>query len=115
MLSAEQILKSDDTPAVEKVDVPEWDGYVFVKVMSGASRDRWELSTSRALEKPGTANVRASLCVATVCDENGNRLFTDNQVANLGEKSSAALDRVYAVAQRLNKLSSSDIEELEKN
>ena len=114
-LSAEAILKADDTGERVRVDVPEWGGFVFVGMMTGAERDRWEISTSNALEKPGTANVRASLCAATMCDETGKRIFTPNQANDLGRKSAAALDRVYTAARKLNKVSEGDIEELEKN
>jgi len=115
MLTAEQILKADDLSERVEVDVPEWGGSVYVQIMSGSARDRWELTTAKALDKPGTANVRAGLCVATICDEKGKRLFSDGQVAALGAKSSAALDRVYAVAKKLNKISDEDIETLEGN
>lgn len=115
MLSAEQILKAADLGNVERVDVPEWGGHVFVRVMNGAERDRWELAAADGIEKRSTANVRASLCAATICDENGKRLFTDNQAANLSAKSAIALDRVFTAAKRLNKRNDKDIEELEKN
>ncbi len=115
MLTAEQILKAADTCNPVKVPVPEWGGDVYVRVMTGAERDRWEIATSNALEKPGQANIRAGLCAAAICDESGKRLFTDNQAAALGGKSGVALDRVYDVARKLNKVSDGDIEELEKN
>ncbi|MCP5017110.1 MAG: hypothetical protein GY938_17840 [Ketobacter sp.] len=115
MLTAEQILKADDRAELVKVDVPEWGGSVNVCVMSGSCRDRWELATAGAVDRPGTANIRASLCAYTTCDEKGKRLFSDGQIAALGEKSSAALDRVFSVARKLNKISDDDIEELEKN
>jgi hypothetical protein len=114
-LTGEQILKADDVGKLEKVEVPEWGGEVYVKVMNGQSRDRWELSTSKAIESPGTANIRASLVAACACDENGKRLFSDGQVAAIGQKSAIALDRVYEVAKDINQLEDKDIEELEKN
>ena len=115
ILSAEQILKSDDLGDLEKVECPEWGGSIYVKIMDGASRDRWELMTSKAMNAPNTANVRASLVAATACDKEGKRIFTNNQIALIGNKSAIALDRIYAVAKRINKLEDDDIEELEKN
>ena len=114
-LTGEQILKADDVGEIVEVDVPEWGGTVCVKVMDGAGRDRWELQTTKALESPATANVRAGLVAACACDDKGKRLFTDNQAAALGKKSATALDRVYDVAKQINKLEDGDIEELEKN
>ena len=59
--------------------------------------------------------MRARLVGLTVIDETGQRLFTDDEVDLLGAKSGAALDRVFAVAQKLNGLSGADVEELSKN
>ncbi len=115
MLSAEQILKADDRGEIEKVNVPEWGGDVYVSIMSGAARDYFELEASKAVENPGSNSIRALLCAATICDESGKRLFANNQITKLSEKSGRALDRVFSVAQRVNKITDSDIEELEKN
>ena len=115
MLSAEKILKAQDLSELEKVDVPEWGDFVYVRKMNGMERDRWELMTSNAVEKPMGANIRASLCAMTICDEKGKRLFTDNQMNALGAKSASALDRIFSVSKDLNKLNDDDIEELEKN
>ena len=48
-------------------------------------------------------------------DESGQRLFTDEEADLLGAKSGAALDRVFAIAQKLNGLSGADVEEFSKN
>ncbi len=115
MLTAEQILKADDMGDTRTVSVPEWGGELCVRKMNGMERDRWELLTSKAVDKPGLANIRASLCAMTICDEKGKRLFSDGQMAALGAKSAVALDRIFDVARDLNKLKDEDIEELEKN
>ena len=115
MLSADEILKAPDIDGIEKLNVPEWGGEICVKIMTGAERDRWEMQTTALLKNPANINIRASLCAMTICDEKGKRLFTDAQVDELGKKSSIALDRVFTVAQRLNRLTNSDLEELEKN
>ena len=60
-------------------------------------------------------NVRARFAVLTLVDDKGARLFTDADAKVLGEKSAAALDRVFAVAQRLNGFSSLDAEDLAGN
>ena len=114
-LNAETILKADDSGKPEKVDVPEWGGFVYVRVMSGVERDRWELLITKGMDKASTANIRASLASFVCCDESGKRLFTDNQASNLGIKSSVALDRIFEVAQRVNCLKDEDIKELEGN
>jgi len=115
MLSKGDILSREDLTR-ELVDVPEWDGQVYVRTMTGAERDAFEM----ALSNGGTGrvtmtNIRARLAALTVCDEKGKRLFEEGDAAALGGKSAAALDRIFAVAQRLNKIGADDVKALEKN
>lgn len=99
MLTREQILQCDDLPK-ETVKVPEWGGEVQVRTMTGTDRDAFEASL---IGKEGRLeNVRARLVSLTLCDAAGSRLFTDSDITALGGKSARALDRVFAVAQRLN-------------
>jgi hypothetical protein len=83
--------------------------------MTGRQRDEFEASLMERRGKKqvvNTANVRAKLVARTVIDEAGKRLFTDGDVATLGEKSGAAIDRIYAVAARLSGISEEDVEDL---
>lgn len=114
ILSRDQILKAEDTQT-ETVSVPEWGGEVIVRTMTGHARDRFE---SQIVGKNGGTdmnNIRAKLAAATIVDDKGELLFSENDVAKLGKKSAAALDRVFVAAQRLNRISDSDVEELAKN
>lgn len=100
MLTKEAILSADDLPR-ERVSVPEWGGDVFVRTMTGTDRDAFEASLIG--NKDGRMeNVRARLVSLTLCNEIGTRIFGDDDIAALGAKSAKALDRVFAVAQRLN-------------
>lgn len=112
ILTREQILGT--VCAKQVVPVPEWGGEVIVADMGGTARDqfeRWCLDNADGR----FVGVRATLASYAVVGEDGARLFTPDDVAALGEKSAAALDRVYEVASRLNRLSKKDAEELEKN
>ncbi len=115
MLSAKEILSAPDIGDLRKVEVPEWGGHVFVKIMSGAERDYWEVLSTHQMREMKTINLRATLCVMTVCDEKGKRLFKDEEVKPLGDKSAIVLDRIFDIASRLNKLTNDDLKELEKN
>jgi len=113
LLTKEQILSKDDLKS-EIVEVPEWGGEVRVCTMSGFARDRFELSITG---KTGNnmENIRAKLAAATIVDESGNLLFNEKDLAELGKKSCAALDRVFAASQRVNLITNSDVESLAKN
>lgn len=120
MLNREQILKANDLKT-ETVAVPEWGGDVLVRMMTGTARDKFEEQTFSAGRKKGGKsevsfdNIRARLVAAVVVDEEGNLLFTSSDIAELGKKSAAALDRIFTVAQRLNGFTKEDIDELAKN
>ena len=114
MLTKEQILQAEDLKT-ETVEVPEWGGSVCVRTMTGTERDAFEQSIVENKGKTNLANIRARWCAAVVIDESGNRLFDDKDIAELGKKSASALDRVFAVAQKLNGFGEKDIENLEKN
>ena len=113
ILSRDAILKSDDLKK-ETVSVPEWGGDVIVAAMTGEARDEWEQSLVSG-KTVSLANIRARLVAATVVDEKGQRMFSNADVAALGKKSAAALERCVKVAQRLNRLTESELGELSKN
>lgn len=114
ILSKEQILSVDDSKT-QVVEVPEWGGEVIISTMSGFARDRFEASCIGKGGGMNMQNIRAKLVAATVVDEQGNLLFNEKDVSALGRKSCAALERVFEAAQRLNKISEEDVEELAKN
>ena len=114
ILTLESILAADDAK-VQTVNVPEWGGDVCVRVMSGTDRDRFESSIMVA-GKVSTDQFRAKLVAATVCDEEGKLLCSDQlHVEQLGRKSSVALSRVFDAAQKLNGLTKDDVDEMVKN
>ena len=107
LLSKTAILAAQDLQT-EDVEVPEWGGAVRVRSFTGRERDAFQASMVRGDgrdRKVDRTNMRARLVGLTVIDETGQRLFTDEEVDLLEAKSGAALDRVFAVAQKLNGLS----------
>lgn len=117
LLNRDAILSAEDLEK-ELVHVPEWGGHVYVRALTGAERDAFEASMvdQRGRDrKMNLKNLRARLCALTICDEEGNRLFSDADVEALGRKSAAALTRVFAVAQRLSGLTQDDVDELAGN
>lgn len=103
------------------VPVPEIEegGEVIVQSMTGAERDKFEASLTIDQGKKGVKadlkNVRARMVAATVVDERGRKLFTPNDVEELGKTSAAALDRIFAVSRELSGMSEKDVEELAEN
>lgn len=114
ILTKEQILKAEDVKRI-KLAVPEWGGEVYISMMSGTARDEFESGILENLKGGKVSNSRARLAVATITDENGNRLFDRDDIEALGAKSSVALERCIKEAQKLNRLTSEDLEAAEKN
>ena len=116
ILNKTEILNVNDI-VVKEVQIPEWgeDATVYVKGMTGAERDKFESSLVVLRGKSQTlnmANIRAKLASLTICDENGKRLFSEQDVQVLSQKSASALQRVFVVAQKLSRIGDEDIEEL---
>lgn len=111
-LTKEQIIQAQDLKT-EVVDVPEWGGQVRVRTITAKERDAFE--TQLASEKGGLENIRAKFVAATLIDEKGKLLFDEMQISQLGNKSGAAVDKVFAIGQKLAGLGAKDVEELTKN
>ena len=113
-LTKAQILEADDLPT-EIVEVPEWNGSVIVRTITGSERDAFEASVITESGGKNMEYLRSKLVALSVVDEEGNHLFTMNDAKELGEKSARAIDKVFSVAQRLSGLSKKDVEELTEN
>lgn len=121
ILSRDKILGAAGKRQTKVVPVPEIEegGEVIVQSMSGAERDRFESSLviegKKGQQKADLKNVRARLVAATVVDDKGRKLFTPNDVEELGKISAAALDRMFSAARELSGMSEKDVEELAEN
>jgi hypothetical protein len=99
----------------EVVQVPEWGGAVAVRELTGTERDTFEQSMVKVgadgKRAPDLTNMRAKLCAWCMVDGiTGDRLFSDQDLAELGNKSAVALDRVFRAAQRINGMGGEDVE-----
>ena len=104
------ILGMDDLPRKE-VPVPqEWASLngarLYIRGMTAGERDVY-LSEIVDLEtqKPKAGNWTALLVVRTLVDEEGKRVFADDDAAALAGKSPRALDALAEVARELSGLS----------
>jgi len=119
-LTKVQILSAQDIKK-EKVNIPEWGGDIWVKSLTGKERDAFEKSimefSAEAGVKPKVIyeNMRAKLCVLTVCDDNGLLIFTEDDVEALGKKSAKPLSVIFDLAQKLSGLTEEDVKGLSKN
>jgi hypothetical protein len=113
MLSRDDILRALDL-RIERVEVPEWNGYVFVKTMTARERAEWE-SIVAGMDASSTYKKLALMVASTVCDESGQLLFTADDVEALQDKNGAVLLRLGEVAIKVNVITAEDIESLSGN
>lgn len=114
------ILTASDLPT-EKVPVPEWGGTVLVRGLTAAERDAYDMSLVeqregvQGISLTNMTNMRARLVARCVVDEKGTRLFNDEDVEALGQKSGTPIDRIAEVARRLSGMLPEEKKALEKN
>jgi hypothetical protein len=108
VLSVTGILDACDL-AVERVEVPEWNGIVLIKQLSAAGI----LKLQAQLEED-TKNLEGLylVLVATIVKEDGTPLFTAEDIPRLKEKNLSILHRLQRVALRINTMVSQEPAEL---
>jgi hypothetical protein len=106
VLSATEILEADDIQVVD-IDVPEWGGVVKLRPMSAEESIAYNEAV-KAGDKRHGAVILASTCLV---DEEGKKLFTEDQARGLVKKSLAALLRIQKVALKVNGFVDDEVKE----
>lgn len=128
LLTREAFFATTVAPQTEDVAWPEANTSIRVRGLTGLERDRFEQAIfdnqqrrERARKKAGAKPVpaipfRLALVVRAIVDEDGQRLFKDDEYTVVGERLPAEVtERVFDTARRLSGMSDKDAEELEGN
>ena len=108
-LSKNAILAHDDKD-IKRISVPEWGGEVCIRVLNGEERARFESIFTE--KKEDLFKVRFVAC--SLCDEDGSRLFKDDEVEALAEKSSRVINRLFDACWEHSCLASASVDEAGK-
>ena len=111
--SAADILSLQDRKTTLPLFVKAWGREVLLRDPSAADRDEWEVFATN--NRGQYAMWRAKVAQILLCDASGKRLFTEKQLAEIGEKSAAAVNEIWEVGVKLFSVTDQEIEELEKN
>lgn len=112
-LTKEQILAANDMDLLE-IEVPEWSGSVYCRVMTVGERDAYEREWIGKRET-GVENFRTKFLQRVLCNKDGELLFSAEEVALLSKKSARVMAKLWDKAMKHNHLMADDVEELAKN
>ena len=100
----------------EDVPVPQLDGMLRMRAMSGAARDEFQEYMRSFGEGPRpTSAIHAALLVQTCVEESGEPMFTMEDLELVRGKSAAAIDVMAAAAMRINGLGVHAVADAAKN
>ena len=112
ILSKDDIKNVDDL-TLRTVAVPEWNGEVCVKSLSGRARSNIEAKVQRDVN-PG--EIRIDIVMGGACDEDGNLLFTDKDDRKwLQEKNASALDLIATEILEVSGMNKDSVGDAEGN
>lgn len=96
---------------VQQMDVPDW-GQVYIRQWTVAERSKFQSAYAEAHKEGKGADVLSNLVAISLSDENGNRLFTDDEIPLLANRSAVALDDIALAAFEFNGI---DLDAKKKN
>lgn len=114
-LSIADLLGTDDKK-IDRLPIPEWGGYIYLRNMSATERSEIEDLFSKIVEsKTGSGKFRSELLRRTWCDAQGNLVLEDKAVAeHMMKKSASAIERIFDKACEINAFRQKDVEVLKK-
>jgi hypothetical protein len=123
LLSRVEILEADDT-SYEIIETPEWGQGSGVRVRSLTAFEKDHLESAMVEVRKNKAhidakgflrNFRAKLVAMGAVDENGDAIFSELDVARLGQKNAAPVSRLSEAIQRLSAMTKEDVDEMVGN
>ena len=94
-LTREEINHAEDHTSTT-VEVPEWGGTVRIRTLSGNELE----SMYAAASAEGHSRLYGPMLVRCLCNEDGGRLYSDEEMDELMDRHAAVLVRLYEEAVR---------------
>lgn len=114
-LSKAALLAAANQTKLEPLELPELGGTVYVKAMTAGEREAFEQDMDgKDLIK--SKKVRATVFANSVTDENGNRLFTSDDIDAINNLPASIVSKVFDKSNELNGIDTKQaVEQAEKN
>jgi len=113
-LTAADILAAQDLRRVP-FSVPEWGGQVHVREMACAEMDVFSPIAARFKEAEFNLADMCRVCALTLCDKDGHRLFTNEEIDALAAKNPKPIQAVFLKALEVSGLTKTAIEAEKKD
>lgn len=94
---------------VEKIDVPEWNGVVYARRLSAADAEAMGLFTQT--DQAASGRLMLTMLVNCLTDENGERLFADDDTAAIAAADFKIVVRLFQAVAKVNGLDAVDVDE----
>lgn len=104
-MTREEILAGEPQLERKEIVIKEWGGTFYVREWDGTERDGWE----RAIVG-NRVNSRGITTVHSLYNEDGTRVFKDEDAEAVGKRSARILSRVCELSRKLNKFDADDLE-----
>jgi hypothetical protein len=88
---------------------------LYIREMTLDERDTYEMEMFNFGKSEKNSPFRARLLIKVLCNDKGERVFTDEDVGKIGVLPAALGLKLYELAHKLSGTTSEDIEALEKN
>lgn len=100
---------------IRRVWVPAWNQNIYLRTPTALEKGRFEATVTGDGEKRDIRTLKLRLCIMTICDGNGARLFTNADIEKLGEKSSQAIETIATEALKMIQITEDELENAAKN
>ena len=106
--------------SVKLVRIPEWDGEVYVRQITGLERDEMDMAgadpDTMGATRRSMGGFRAKCAIYFLSDAEGNRLFPAlSDWEQLAQLHGNAIDRIVDEGRKFNGMTAESMDGLEKN
>lgn len=115
-LDRSQILSKKVNLPRQEIQIPEWEGSVWVRSLTVGERDQIDSEFNAARSKGRTPdNLRARMIIKGCCDEAGQPLFTEADLQEINKLPATTLEKIFDSILKINRIGAGAVEESEKN
>lgn len=111
-----QILSKGENLPRQEIQIPEWEGSVWVRSLTVGERDQIDADFNTSRNKGKTPeNLRSRMLIRGCCDADGKPLFSESDVVEVNKLPATILEKIFDAILKINRIGAGAVEEAEKN